>query len=208
MTSRGPGLSPIDLESEAFRQRLDAQDGTICAVDGKLDIRWVNAGWYRFAERNAAAADAPVRTRPIGLNVLEVTPEAMRPFYQRLYREARRRSRGGPPLRHVYVCSTPTVQRTNVMHLYRTDRGGLLVVHTTLREHPVTGTFEPLEAVYRDPSGIATMCASCRRVRRIDGTGWDFVPDWVLRMPPRLSHGLCEICTSDLYGSLVWGRDD
>jgi hypothetical protein len=198
----------VSMWVDALRASFDLETlarhpATVYSLDDTLRVTWVNEGWHRFARDNDARPDCQLLVDPIGLSIVAVTPPAMRAFYARLFIQARSRLRGDPPARHVYECSTPTIHRTCVMHVYPVAGGGLLAVNSTLRELAHGAIADAVVDEYRTRDGVLTMCASCRRVRRADGAGWDFVPSWVEAMPAGLSHGLCAVCAWDLYGPLA-----
>src|SRR3954468_23652689 len=64
----------------------------------------------------------------------------------------------------------------------------------------------PGEERYRNGQGLILMCCGCRRTRRRapGEESWEWVPNFIERMPSRVSHGICPACrkhyyTEDLY---------
>jgi hypothetical protein len=54
---------------------------------------------------------------------------------------------------------------------------------------------------YISTTGIAIMCANCRKTKRLDGDErWDWVPEMLRRDNFKVSHGLCPRCSGYLYG--------
>jgi hypothetical protein len=51
------------------------------------------------------------------------------------------------------------------------------------------------EEDYRDYSGTVSMCMYCRRtLRHYPGKYWELVPEYLVKPPQGVSHGLCPDC--------------
>jgi hypothetical protein len=71
----------------------------------------------------------------------------------------------------------------------------MLLEHSRVAESAIAGPGAPaLEARYLTGEGLIQQCSNCRRVRAVEGEVWDWVPAWVERPDPRISHGLCDVC--------------
>jgi hypothetical protein len=118
----------------------------------------------------------------------------------------------GEVVEHDYECSSPTQRRVFRMRIHPCPSGGFVVVHSLLREAPPGDVAcPPLDALYRDARGLVVQCANCRRVRQVaaqatPGAAWDWVPEYVARMPPQTSHAICRPCADFYYGDAVLAR--
>jgi hypothetical protein len=193
-------LAPFDVAV------TDAMPASVCGLWPDLRIGYVNPAWLAFGRANGAAEQE--ERWGLGANVRAVTPEALRPFYDRLFARAREIQ---APLEHDYECPSPTQRRTFRMRVHPTIAGAFLVVHSVLRQEAHDEeTHAAIEETYRDANGLIEQCAHCRRVRRARWAHgvtaeWDWVPDYVARMPPRTSHGLCAMCIAYFYPPLDEG---
>jgi hypothetical protein len=176
----------------------------IYALNGDFRLTYCNAAWDRFAAGNGGTDDL-LRDRQIGRSVLDVTPPPLRLFYAALFAGALESTAG---INHIYECSSAEIQRKFHMHLHRIDEPGpgplLLVTNSLILETPhQSPAADPHESL-RQPGGLITMCAHCRRTLVPDSKGlWVWIPDLVRRMPREISHGLCDVCYQVHYGKFI-----
>lgn len=189
-----PLIAPFDVAE------LDRTPANVCVLGSDLRIAYVNPAWRAFGAANGLCSGE--ETSGVGQSVMRVTPDALRPFYERLFMRARETAE---PVAHDYECSSPTVRRLFRMRIYPCKSGAFIVVHSLLREVPHDGVARAaLEQTYRDERGLIVQCSNCRRVRR-PGVGadetaeWDWVPDYVAHMPPDTSHSICAVCVAFHY---------
>jgi hypothetical protein len=136
----------------------------------------------------------------VGSSVMAITPEPLRPFYDRFFTDAFT----GRVVEHRYQCHTPKDYREWILRaLPARDRGSLYLEHGLVVDHPHEQV-EPLSVDellprYRQ-GGLIVQCCHCRKVRRSDGSGrWDWVPS-LLRVPgSTISHGICGPCLEYHY---------
>jgi len=192
------GTAPLLLPFQP--EVLDRIPASICAVDGDRRICYLNPAWLAFAVANGASG-VP-ESCGLGKNVLFAVPPVLRPFHENMYAQARA---SGQPVEHEYKCSSSTHQRVFRMRIYPCSSDALVVVHSLVHEKPHSQAPSAcLEDMYRDARGMIAQCSNCRRVRRA-GTGegigsqWDWVPEYVARMPPRITHGICPVCLDFYY---------
>lgn len=188
-------LQPFRLEA------LETHQGSVCALDAELRLRYTNPAWPAFA----AANGEPLLTErwPLGKSILDAIPAVLLPFYQDLFERALNGLAGPEPLGHDYECSTSELYRRFRMTLYPLpQRRGLVVVHSLLVERPhlPDPRAEPPYA-YVDEHGLLRQCCHCRRVQHLhEADRWDWVPEWVSNFPPHTSHTLCGVCFDYFYG--------
>ena len=182
-------LAPFSLDA------LREEPSTIYALSQDLRITYVNAAWTRFALANGARWNEG--EWGIGRSVMDAIPELLRPFYERLFERALEER---VVVEHDYDCSSATVSRRFRMRLLPCEAGGLLVVHSLLREDPRSEPgMPPLDALYRH-LGMIAQCSHCRRVQRANEPDhWDWVPAYVEQPQPNTSHGLCPLCADYYY---------
>ena len=104
----------------------------------------------------------------------------------------------GERLRFVFA----TVHRLfRMTALHRPKDEFILVTNFLLEERPhgdERPVMQPNPAVYEGPGDSIAMCSLCRRARRRDRRGWDWVPAYVERSPARVAYGVCETCRNKL----------
>ncbi len=186
---------------------IGAHDGSVYGLWADMSLALVNEAWFRFARENGGEPAISQRW-PLGTCLTKAIPQALRPFYDRLFGAVLNGPTTPRPIQHEYECSSADVYRKFQMSLYPlASRRGVLVVNSLIVEashdasrrvpHP------PHEEVYRCEDGLIRQCAHCRRTQSpADPTRWDWVPAFIATMPPHINHTLCTFC-HDLY----WGPD-
>jgi hypothetical protein len=167
-------------------------------LDEKLRLVYCNPAWDRFALWNGGASLEAARM--IGTPVLECTSGAVFDYYQSLYADI---LAGAQARSHDFHCSSPEMERLMRMQVHGFRSVRALLVTCSLRvERPHSfPALPPIEAAYRDERGLIVMCCNCRRTRRL-GTRpevWDWIPDFVRRLPDAVSHGICKLCLAYYY---------
>lgn len=197
----------IDQVPPAFLDSFDLDllakdESTLVALDEHYVIRWFNPGWEVFARKNRGEA-IPIRFGR-GACYLEGIVGPLQGFFRAAFDNA---LLTGEPFELDYECSSERVFRHSHMLAMPIGREGLLLVHGIIIERPHDRAAYPsLEDAYRLPSGMIVQCANCRRVRRKDGSSWDWIPEWIAAMPPRTSHGICGCCRGFYWGSSCWSE--
>jgi len=192
-----------------FMETMKPGEGTEVIYGIRPDFRlaYFNEAWVQFARDNSGPPSL-MSSECLGLSVLDVTPEELRPFYSELFTRAITSVTARPrSISHEYECSSPKTYRRFAMNLYRLEAGsGLLVVNALLVEMPHEARgIVPVEpaanaAVYLNQHAFVIQCAACRRIKHQQHPGrWDWIPAWVSKPPERTSHGLCELCLNYYY---------
>ena len=165
----------------------------VFALNRELRIIYCNRAWDRFAQLNGGALLQ--RPRPYGLSVLDVVPDCLRNLYGDAYRRVFATGR-----RWVleYECSSDVVYRSFRMTVLKKDEDDFILSVNFLVEERPHGDERHIashDSLAYDASGNAVvMCCVCRRTKRIDGRGWDWVPAYVKDRPTRLVHEICKAC--------------
>ncbi|HTR38721.1 MAG TPA: PAS domain-containing protein [Bryobacteraceae bacterium] len=178
----------------AWKQGFDADPSVIYLMDEDLRIVRCNPAWDRFAMANDGLQ--AISSKIVGTRLMDVVPPALHDFYRAAYATVRSAQRDWW---HVFECPSPTVARVFQMRILPSGDGGVLTVNTLISEEPhVNGN--GIRRNYTDCDGIVTMCAHCRRVKRLDESGqWDWFPELLVRGAVLVSHGLCPFCTAYHY---------
>lgn len=180
---------------------LEAEPGSAYLLAPDLSIRYVNEGWRRFARENGAPdlATSWSWSAPVSCYVAPALRERFEAKYLRVL--ARK-----VPWSHVYECSSEGVYRKfNVTVHCAPGWHGLAVVHSLTEEAPLSANRTHLDdrvAVFTDARGLVVVCSSCGRLRRGDGTRWDWAPGWVTPSMVNVSHGICALCELQFYDDL------
>jgi hypothetical protein len=165
-------------------------------VTESLDIKYCNQGWNRFAILNEGGSEA-LAAKVVSRNLLDFVPQDLKSFHADLFARARKT---GKPVTHDYECSTATMFRLYRMHIFPLNQG-FAVMNSVRVEHPHDRSpLEPNESLYRTEKGMIRMCSNCRRTNRPDDpAAWDWVPDYVERVRPNTTHGVCPACLEFYY---------
>ena len=185
-----------DFRSELRGIDLDALDGlpdVIYGLRSDLTIGMVSSSWA-----SAAGSLRPAEL-PRG-SVVDSLPGGLRVYYTQLYQGV---LETGEPAEHLYLCPTPSHYRRFRMTCTPLQTG-ILVVHRLLEKRPHRlRAFRPNRSKYTAADGFITMCAHCRQVQRSEDLAkWDWVPEWVRREPPKVTHGVCDPCMETYYSEL------
>jgi hypothetical protein len=182
---------------------LEIDSSVIYCLDVHFRITYCNAAWDKFAVANGAPH--LVRPYPIGRALADFLSFPLSEFYLAALDSVRRTRR---PWEQLYECSSPTSLRHYHMRISVGPGNAvdsLLVVNSQIGERPMTRSeIEPTFAAngYRRNDGLLTMCANCRRTRRVQEEVWDWVPQFVDQMPMRTTHGLCRPCLVTYFPEL------
>ncbi len=193
----------LRLAEAGFRiENVEADTSIIYMLNSDLRIVYCNKAWNQFASLNGGTRLN--RRDVLGMYVLDVVAQPLKAFYENALVQTKEK---GQPWEHDYECSSPASYRLFHMRVLPLADSYLLVENSLRferahgREHPVM----PADAaLYLSKDGILTMCAHCRRTRRIGTTSapvWDWVPAYIVDPPGRGTHGLCLNCHAYFYPS-------
>lgn len=183
---------------------LDALATQSCVTYGlRPDFRlsYLNSSWFSFAAQNGGEPQLSDHWG-LGTSIFRNMPALIRDFYSLHYSECLRTD---GVWNHLYECSSDSVFRQFYQTAYSLDRGsGLLVTNSLVIECPHDPWQRPAhaadDAVYRDEHGFLHQCSHCRRVQNLsEPQRWDWVPEWVRRIPDNTSHTFCPSCFGHYY---------
>jgi len=173
--------------------QIEHDPAIVFALNRELRIIYCNAAWDRFAQLNGGGFLQ--RPRPYGLCVLDVVPECLRDLYDAAYQGV---FTTGRQWILEYECSSEVVYRLFRMTVIkRPEDDFILSVNFLLEERPHGPERQienPDSMAYAAPGNAVVMCCACRRTRRNDGRGWDWVPAYVKTAPARVAQRVCEGC--------------
>jgi len=189
------------LAKAGFRiENVEADTAIIYMLDSDLRIIYCNKAWDQFASLNGGTRLN--RRAILGMRAVDVVAEPLKAFYENAFIQAKEK---GQPWEHDYECSSPASYRLFHMRVLPLADSYLLVENSLRFERP-HGSERPVmpadSALYISKDGILTMCAHCRRTRRIGTTSapvWDWVPAYLVEPPAPVSHGLCRNCHAYFY---------
>ncbi len=180
------------VESDAWRT------DTVYLLDDELRFVDCNPAWDAFAAENNGHGISCAEIK--GRLILDFVPDVLRTFYVHKFWFARR----APGWTHFdYDCSSPEKIRLIRMAMMPLEDG--LLVSNHLRVEEACEVRPPLTAEessqYISTTGIAIMCANCRKTKRLESDEqWDWIPEMLRRDNFKVSHGLCPRCSGYLYG--------
>jgi hypothetical protein len=172
-------------------------EDVIYLLDEELRFVDCNPAWDQFAADNGGIGIS--RADVFGRSILDFLPDVLRSFYVHKFWLAQR-SEGWTEFD--YHCSSPEKLRLFRMAIIGVAKELLVVNHLRLEEKceiraPLTDA--ELEQ-YVSADGFTTMCANCRKTRRLDdGAIWDWIPAFLHDSNLKVSHGLCPRCIASLY---------
>jgi len=179
------------------RSVIDASGNVIYLLDSALRIAYCNPAWDAFALANDGRSS--LASLVLGKHVFDFTAEPLREFYARVFRDAASQSL---PVSFDFECSSPDVRRLMRMDVhYLPSSRGFAFISALRQEQAHSGEICPEDpALYLSPAGLIAMCCHCRRARRVAHPAlWDWVPQYVRRMPPNVTHAICPTCMAYFY---------
>jgi PAS domain-containing protein len=193
----------LRLAQAGFRiENVEADTSIIYMLDSEMRIVYCNKAWDQFASVNRGSRFN--RRAVLGMHILDVVAGPLKDFYENGFAQAKET---GQPWEHDYECSSPASFRLFHMRVLPLTDSYLLVENSLRFERP-HGPERPAmpvdSALYVSKGGMLTMCAHCRRTRRIGTTSapvWDWVPAYLVEPPGPVSHGLCRNCHAYFYRS-------
>jgi hypothetical protein len=181
---------------DSFGQ-LEHLSSIVFVLDRRFQIVYCNEAWDRFAESNGAVQLK--RPAPYGVCVLDGVPGFLKNLYRSAYLNA---FEYGQAWQFPYECSSDAIYRLFRMTVQRMSDADFLVVTNSLLEERTRGRewqpIPPNPDLYGGFGVPIAMCSLCRRTRRLDARGWDWVPDYVASPPTAVSYAICDDCTGKI----------
>lgn len=197
----GRRLMLINTVPLSVRAAPSWHEDVIFLLDDQLCLQDVNDGWCKFAMANSGCNLSLSAIK--GTPILSYTPQVLEGFYLVNYEHARRSRK---PVSFQYDCSSPEKIRLIRMEISSIGTSLLVVNHVLLEEPCVVREAEYSfdEHLYLSGEEILTMCANCRKTRRVDlPDKWEWVPEFLQNQSFRVSHGLCPRCIKHFYAAPI-----
>ncbi len=183
---------------------FDRSEDIVCALDDALRIVYCNPAWDRFAAQNDGTACHSIQV--VGTPLLGSISDPLTRFFRTAFDAV---LASGEAFEFDYECSSAQTYRLFRMRI-RPIQGpaSLLVIHSLRVERPHDRpSVPPDDARYRSPAGFIVMCCHCRRTKKnVEPSTWDWVPDYVARVPPQVSSGICPTCYAYFYPEIYAQR--
>lgn len=178
------------LLSSDTTHALDEDESIAIGVWPDLTTAYFNDAYLAAAK--TIGGEAFLDQWGLGRSILDPAPPLLRESLRSLYASS---LNGEKLVAHAYLCPTPAIQRRfrATYHALR-DKAGVLVVHRLAISTPLRAPDDSSDEVYRDDEGLLRQCANCRATRNREGSRWDYVPRYIVKMPPQVSLGLCPGC--------------
>ena len=181
-------------------ERLENNTSVAYALDAELHIAYCNPAWDGFAAENGGIGLE--RERQVGRFVLDVVARSLVPFYEHRYRDCQLFRH---TLTHEYEGSSALTFRKFQMTFEPLPlSGGILILNRLLEAHEhERPPHEANDERYVAPAGSVFMCAHCRHTRHVIEGSWEWVPEYVERLPAGVTHTLCQSCAKYHYGDFL-----
>lgn len=176
---------------------LENSKYSIYALSKDLKFIYFNPAWFNFAVKNKFDETAS-RKLMIGTSVLKsIKGIRLKLYFRKHYKKV---IRTGEIWHHQYQCSSHKEYRFFHQTVYPLhNKAGVLIVNTEMFKLPMSNmsreTFHAIGNRYIQPNDHIVQCSNCRHTQRADQLDiWDWVPDWVEKLPPNHSLSICPTC--------------
>lgn len=177
-------------DPDHWRTQFDRNDTATCVLDVAFTIVYCNPAWDRFALANNG--ESAIASRICGTPLFRYVPRVLEYHYSKLFERAREKNE---LVTADYECSSPDVFRKFRMQISPIPDTSLLAV-----VHPLLAHGDIPYPVFRSTDHdyglgeLVTICAQCRRTKRLHDNVWDWVPEFLRNPPDRVSYGVCQEC--------------
>lgn len=184
-------------------QKLEEDPSIIYCLSSDFTLVYFNPAWLNFALENGEESFVSEKF-PIGTSLLSVIAEPLKTFYQETYLKIYDTQKIWDL---DYECSDKSFFRIFHQTVYPLlNHKGLLIINSLVMKDAISDQVESkleTDEKYTWPTGFITQCIHCKRVQRVDEPSmWDWVPEWVEKMPANNSSSLCSPCYDYYYNQL------
>lgn len=175
---------------------LENSKHSICGLSKDLNLIYFNPSWFQILAENSIDK-SDFNKFPLGTPIIDALSGDMKDFYIQNYKKV---LANGEIWNHEYECSSSTEFRQFHQSVYPLKLGeGLIVIHSLKVNIPMDQTNrKPLPSdtnKYVQSNGLITQCSNCRKCKRVaQEEVWDWIPEWVERIPKNASHSICPTC--------------
>lgn len=183
---------------------LEKHPDSIYGLSKDLLLSYFNPSWFKFADENNGE---PIlsETYPLGTPIEKCLLGDINPFYMENYSKV---LKSGKVWHHEYECSSANEMRIYTKSTYPLKNNeGLVVVNRIRKKSSMTRTSVPESSFngehYTHSSGFIHQCCNCRCIQRVDDENiWEWIEEWVIKIPDNASHSICPVCF-DYYWKLT-----
>lgn len=180
---------------------LEKSKYSIYALSKDLKFIYFNPAWYNFAIKNNINKTA-ARKINLGASILKsIKGIRLKLYFRKNYKKV---MRTGVVWHYEYECSSIAEYRLYHQRAYPLkNKAGVLIINTEMFKLPMKNmnrnAFQAIEDRYIQPKGHIIQCSNCRHTQRADKLEiWDWVPDWVEKLPVNYRLTICPTC-NNLY---------
>ncbi len=175
---------------------LEKSKHSIYALSKKLDVIYVNPAWVTFAKENGYNEEILNKTLDSSLINAFNGQQIKDDFYQTYSKVMAT----GKIWRNEYECSSANEFRYYHQGVYPLkNNDGLLIINTLMVKSPTKTinlkTDIDIVKRYLQPTGFINQCSNCKYTQRNNEIeNWDWVPEFLEKMPSNISHSICPLC--------------
>ncbi len=186
----------VDILDKIDFDTIENSPHSIYAISKKFELIYLNQGWFNFAKENNGEPDISEKFK-IGTSIFKGIKGIVSEYYYDKYSTILKTLK---PWSHEYQCSSNELYREFLQNVYPLKKGeGLLIVNSLKIEEP----HEVLTShnnSYLQENGFIVQCCNCRKTQKADDHDiWDWVPHYIEKMPPNVSHSICPVCFDYYY---------
>lgn len=178
----------IDFDLETLENDLHS----IYAVDKDLRLIYFNKAYLEFAKSNNGEPYLSQKY-PLG----SYLPDAICGDIKELYlNKLSNVLTSGKSEQLLYECSSSLLHRLFMQKLYPLrNKAGIVIINALNTEKKIKIKEELTSNLYLQDTGFINQCSNCRRTQSSKNTNfWDWVPNYIIKMPNNISHTICPIC--------------
>ncbi len=187
----------LDILGDFNFEVLENSKYSIYALSKDLKFIYFNPAWFDFADKNGFDKVAS-KNMILGTPFLKsIKGVRLRLYFYNNYKKV---LKTGKAWHHDYECSSKTEFRFFHQTAYPLkNQEGILVIHTEMFKLPMENmnreAFKAIEQRYLNADGQIIQCSNCRHTQRADKPEhWDWVPDWVEKLPFNHKLDICPTC--------------
>jgi len=167
----------------------------IYGLSREMNFVYFNPEWFVFAKANNGEPGIS-ETVSIGIDIQNFLDENIQEFYVDRYKSVMNTKK---PWLHEYECSSSTEFRSMMQLVYPSpNENGVIIVNSVVVQEPIEDHMTPITTIdpdhYIKRNGLLEQCVHCRQVRNIKKGSWDWVPQYVDKIPMNVKFSFCPPC--------------
>lgn len=179
-------LKEIDFET------LEKDPHSIYAVDEDFRLIYFNEAYIRFAEENNGEPHIS-NNFLLGTSILDAITGDIKELYVQALKDVLHSRKS---ITISYECSSVEKFRVFMQKLYPLKDGkGVVILNSLQVEKEIEDNNDFLNDNYLQDTGFINQCSNCRSTQSAtDLNRWDWLPDYITKIPKNMSHTICPIC--------------